>query len=149
MSGQPEFINQVALARWRGRETTALFLLFPNLRESPEVTWEPLEGQNLTIKGPNWADRVLVAEGELKLIGSDGTLNDRVPLWRSWLGAGRPHSSLNSPEFRIGARILVASATGRSCVAEFPRTSQMRVLETRAERWTGACAPCPVGACWR
>ncbi|MBM4046887.1 MAG: hypothetical protein FJ279_17420 [Planctomycetes bacterium] len=80
MSGKPEFINQLALARCRGGKTTALFALLPNLRETPHVAWEPLNGQNLIIKGANWTDQVLVTEGELSIAGRDGRLRYRLSL---------------------------------------------------------------------
>lgn len=80
MSGKPEFINQVAVAKWRAKDTTALFALIPNLQETRDVTWEPLEGQNLAIKGPGWTDRILLASEQLSITGSDGRLTYRLAL---------------------------------------------------------------------
>ncbi len=80
MSGRDEFINQVALARWRGVSGTGLFALIPNLRESAEVTWEALEGQDLAISGPGWTDRIVVAQGDVTITGSDGEVSERLQL---------------------------------------------------------------------
>ena len=74
LSGGDEFINQVALASWRGSSGTALFALIPNLRETPNVTWQPLDGQNLQIDGPGWSDRVTMDNGILTITGDDGAL---------------------------------------------------------------------------
>jgi len=79
-SGQPEFINHVAMARWRAAETTALFALIPNLRDAPEVSWQPLDRQNLLIQGPEWSDVVMVSDGELTITGMDGKVDHRSGL---------------------------------------------------------------------
>ncbi len=66
MSGRDEFINQVAL--------------MPNLRESPDLTWRALEGQNLEISGPGWTDRVEVAGEELTITDGNGVVSCRLGL---------------------------------------------------------------------
>ena len=80
ISGKPEFINQVCLAKWRAESTTALFALIPNLQDAPDVTWQSLDGQNLEIRGPGWTDRVILAGEELRISGSDGLLAARLRL---------------------------------------------------------------------
>ncbi|MCK5805811.1 MAG: heparinase II/III family protein, partial [Lentisphaeria bacterium] len=75
-----EFLNQVAIAKWRAKNTTALFALIPNLRETPDLGWTPLAGQNLEIKGPEWTDRVIITAEELSITGSDGQLNCQLHL---------------------------------------------------------------------
>ncbi|MDA0747181.1 MAG: heparinase II/III family protein [bacterium] len=72
ISSKPEFNNQVARASWQAAETTALFALLPNSQENPDLTWQPLESQNLEIHGPGWTDRILVSKNELLITSSDG-----------------------------------------------------------------------------
>lgn len=67
VSGKPEFINQVATARWRAATTAACFVLIPNLQASPDVTWHPGAGEAVVVQGPGWADAVLLDHGELKV----------------------------------------------------------------------------------
>ena len=76
ISSKPEFANQVATARWRGASTTALFALIPNLKDSPDVSWQADGG--LAIAGPGWTDDVRVA-GDVLQITSDGA-SQQVPL---------------------------------------------------------------------
>ena len=80
ISGKPEFVNQVAVATWRSRQSTALVALVPNLRRQPDVGWETLEGQDLKISGPGWTDRVVVDGDELSITGSEGRLSFRLRL---------------------------------------------------------------------
>ncbi len=79
ISSKDEFINQVAMARWRGAGGVALFALIPNLREDPDISWQALDGQNLRIDGPDWSDRVTVTGNELSVTGDD------APSWRHQL----------------------------------------------------------------
>ncbi|MBU0611022.1 MAG: heparinase II/III-family protein, partial [Armatimonadetes bacterium] len=80
MSGKPEFINQVAIARWRAASTTALFALIPNLKDAPDVSWQAGEGEGLTIQGPGWTDRVGIEDEALHLRSEDGKLDEHVAL---------------------------------------------------------------------
>ncbi len=80
ISGKDEFINQVALASWRGSSGSTLFALIPNLRETPDVTWQPLDGQNLRIDGPGWSDRVTIEDGTLTISGDDGAVECELEL---------------------------------------------------------------------
>lgn len=72
ISGKPEFANQVAKASWRAADSTALFALLPNDAGSPELSWGPLDGQGLEVRGGGWQDRVTIDGGELRIGGSDG-----------------------------------------------------------------------------
>ncbi|PIU93147.1 MAG: hypothetical protein COS65_14285 [Armatimonadetes bacterium CG06_land_8_20_14_3_00_66_21] len=80
MSGNPEFVNQVALAKWRAATSTALFALLPNLRQTPALTWQVADGQNLVIQGPGWTDRVAVTGNELSISRGDQNADVRLPL---------------------------------------------------------------------
>jgi hypothetical protein len=80
MSAKPEFINQVALAEWRGADTVALFTLIPNLREAPDLTWSRLEGQDVKVSGPGWTDRITVQEDAIEIKSDDGVADCRVEL---------------------------------------------------------------------
>ncbi len=80
MSGKPDFINQVAHARWRAADTTALFALIPNLRDAPDVTWEAGEGDGLVVRGPGWVDEISVEDGELVIKEIGGGLRYGVGL---------------------------------------------------------------------
>jgi len=75
-----EFHNQVAVARWQAKDTTALFALLPNLRKTPDLSWSPLDGQNLEISGPGWTDRIVINAEELSITGSNGHLSCRLRL---------------------------------------------------------------------
>lgn len=80
MSGKPEFINQVANGRWRAASTTALFVLIPNLREAPGLTWQPQGPEGVTVSGPGWRDEVSATADELIIHSGDGKLTQRLPL---------------------------------------------------------------------
>ncbi len=80
MSGKPEFINQVALARWQAQSTVGLFILIPNLQDAPDVSWEPLEGQGISVKGPGWEDLVTISEDRLTVAARDGAFNQDMSL---------------------------------------------------------------------
>ena len=80
MSGKPDFTDQVALARWRAAESTALFALIPNLREAPDLTWEAGQGQDLVIRGRGWADGISIGDGSLLIDEIGGGLHHRIEL---------------------------------------------------------------------
>jgi len=80
MSGKDEFTNQVAVARWKAGQTTALFALIPNLKESPDLSWRPVQGQDLDVEGPGWTDRVQVAPEGLSIRGDDGAIDVSLDL---------------------------------------------------------------------
>lgn len=80
ISSTEEFTNQVAVARWRAASTTAMFALIPNLKDTPDVTWEAGSGSNLTLKGPGWSDRVAIEGEALHIISADGSLDASIPL---------------------------------------------------------------------
>lgn len=80
ISSASEFTNQVAVARWRAASTTALFVLIPNLRDAPDVTWEASAEDTLILRGPTWSDHVAVEDNTLVIRSEDGALNQRVPL---------------------------------------------------------------------
>jgi len=80
ISSKPEFISQVATARWRAAGTTALFVLIPNLKDAPDVSWQPAAGDSLAVRGPDWSDAVGLEGEVLHILSGDGKLDERVPL---------------------------------------------------------------------
>jgi hypothetical protein len=80
MSGNPEFINQVAVARWKAASTTALFALLPNLKDKPDVTCQAGKRDGIVVRGPDWTDRVWIEGAWLRLKSEDGKLDERVAL---------------------------------------------------------------------
>jgi hypothetical protein len=72
ISGQEEFRNQVASARWRGASTAALFVLIPNLKERPDVTWQAGQNGAVQVEGPGWRDEIAITTGELVIRSADG-----------------------------------------------------------------------------
>ena len=77
ISSKPDFANQVAVATWRAQTCKALFVLIPNQREAPDLSWKPVAEpgtagyaqQGLTLSGPGWSDEVRVAGDELTVQG--------------------------------------------------------------------------------
>ncbi len=78
ISSKPEFTNQVATARWRAASTTALFVLLPDLKDTPDVSWEAQADGGLAIAGPGWTDDVRLAGDVLQITSDDGI--QEVPL---------------------------------------------------------------------
>jgi hypothetical protein len=80
ISARPEFVNQVALASWRAAGATALFALIPNARANPDVSWAPLDGQNIAVSGRGWSDIITVEAAELRISGRNGTVLQRLAI---------------------------------------------------------------------
>ena len=78
ISSKPAFTNQVATARWRAASTTALFVLLPDLKDTPDVSWEAQADGGLAIAGPGWTDDVRLAGDVLQITSDDGI--QEVPL---------------------------------------------------------------------
>lgn len=80
ISSRPEFANQVAVAKWRAADTWAMFVLIPNLRERPDVTWRDAGAGTVAVDGPGWSDTMALAGGELRIQSRDGAVAFRRPL---------------------------------------------------------------------
>lgn len=80
ISGRDEFTNNVALATWRARDTEALFVLLPDLIESPELHWRALEGQDIEVRSAGFTDRVSLTDEALRIISADGEVLLNLPM---------------------------------------------------------------------
>lgn len=63
-----------------GAGATAPFALMPNARANPDVSWAPLDGQNIALSGPAWSDIITVEAAELHISGRKGTVSQRLAI---------------------------------------------------------------------
>jgi len=61
-----------------GAGATAPFALMPNARANPDVSWAPLDGQNIAVSGPGWSDIITVEAAELRIAARNGTVLQRL-----------------------------------------------------------------------